>query len=146
MPEVTWKTKYLRFVVVARKEKTTVWAVESISTGNRLGIVEWYGPWHQYTFTPDVGTVYNGACLGHLRLFIDSRMKDHRNHLVAGKGTPPSKPTNRVELKRDLRALQERYSAIKDSEEPQDKEEAARLLRLHENVRMQLVDVGEGDR
>ena len=73
-------------------------------------------------------------------------MKDHRNHLTAGKGTPPSKTTNRVELKRDLRALHERYLAIKDSEEPQDKEEAARLLRLHENVRMQLVDVGEGDR
>jgi hypothetical protein len=138
-PEVTWKTKYLRFVVIARKEKTTVWAVESISTGNRLGIVEWYG---QYTFTPDVGTVYNGACLGHLRLFVDSRMKDHRNHL-AGKGTPPRKPTNRVELKRDLRALRERYLLIEDSEEPEDKEEKVRLLRLHEDVRMQLIDVGE---
>jgi len=143
--EVTWKTRCIRFVKTGEKEKTTVWAVESISTGNRLGVVEWYGPWHQYTFTPDVGTVYNGACLGNIRLFIDNRMKDHRNHLTAGKGSGTARGClNRVELKRDLRALHERYLAIKDSDRLEDKKEAARLLRLHENVRMQLIDMGDG--
>jgi hypothetical protein len=48
------------------------------------------------------------------------------------------------ELRRDLRALHERYLAIKDSEKPEDRKEAARLLRLHENVRMQLIDMGDG--
>lgn len=39
--------------------------------------------------------------------------------------------------------MRERYLLIEDSEEPEDKEEKVRLLRLHEDVRMQLIDVGE---
>lgn len=141
MSEVTWKTRYIRFVKTGEKEKTSVWAVESIASGSHLGSIEWHGPWRQYVFSPVVGAVFNGACLGNIRLFIDNRMKDHRNHLTAGKG---SERVNRVELKRDLRALNERYLAIKDSDRLEDKKEAARLLQLHENVRMQLMEMGGG--
>jgi hypothetical protein len=49
-----------------------------------------------------------------------------------------------VELKSDLRALNERYLAIKDSDKIEDKKETARLLQLHENVRMQLMEMGGG--
>lgn len=49
----------------------------------------------------------------------------------------------RRELKRDLRALGQRYRGIMESREPEDVKEAARLLQLHEKVRMQLVEMGD---
>ncbi len=57
-----------------------------------------------------------------------------------------TKTRHKLELRRDLRALRERWQAIKDSSQPEDKKEAARLLRLHEDVRMQLIDTGEDER
>jgi hypothetical protein len=48
--------------------------------------------------------------------------------------------SGKLQLRRDLKALWERYEAIKDSPEAEDKEEAKRLLRQHEHVRMELID------
>ena len=134
----------MRFRLAARKERTKVWVVENISSGGRLGSVEWSGPWRQYVFFPMAETVFNGGCLGDLRLFLDSRNADHQRELLAARASKPVAPqgkkVDRRELRRDLRALGERYAALKDSEKPEDKEEATRLLTLHENIRQQLME------
>ena len=47
------------------------------------------------------------------------------------------------QLRKDLRAVQERYLEIRDSTNPEDVEEVRRLMRQHEHLRLELLDYGE---
>lgn len=64
--------KYIHFVEVKKKPKTSVWECRNNSSGDCLGIVKWYGPWRQYCFfpTPIDGLVFNAACLKNICHFI----------------------------------------------------------------------------
>ena len=35
-----------------------------------LGYIKWYGPWRQYTFQPEGGTVFEHQCLQDIRAFL----------------------------------------------------------------------------
>ena len=56
-------TQYMTFALVGKTAKTNIWAVNNRSSGGRLGMVKWYGPWRQYCFFPEPDTVFNKGCL-----------------------------------------------------------------------------------
>jgi hypothetical protein len=57
---------------------TNVYAVRTKSGGSRLGQIQWYAPWRQYTFDPDYGTTYSAGCLGEIAQFIEREMADRK--------------------------------------------------------------------
>jgi len=63
--------KYIYFIKVEDKPKTSVWHCRSRSSDDELlGIVEWYGPWRQYCFSPEAQTVFNVTCFDDISNFI----------------------------------------------------------------------------
>lgn len=64
---------YLRFVEESPSPsgKTRRWGVFSAFRGDRLGTISWYGPWRQYTFSPEPETVWNKDCLRDLAHFLE---------------------------------------------------------------------------
>ena len=68
-----WRnSKYLAFAWsgLSASGLTERWAVTSMSSGDRLGGVAWYGPWRQYTFDPERGTLFNSGCLAEIAAFL----------------------------------------------------------------------------
>lgn len=63
-------SKYLEFNVIEEKPKTKVIGIWSKKNGNRLGIIKWYGPWRQYAFFPETGTIFNIECLNDISEYI----------------------------------------------------------------------------
>lgn len=63
-------SKYLEFSLIERKPKTKVIGVWSKKSANRLGVIKWYGPWRQYVFFPDLGTLFNAECLNDIQSYI----------------------------------------------------------------------------
>jgi hypothetical protein len=77
--EVTFETKYLRFVEVVWPGKTRKWEVQSIrQNGHVLGHVGWWGPWRQYAFHPVDKTLWDAKCLSDVIGFIARQMEDWR--------------------------------------------------------------------
>jgi hypothetical protein len=68
--------EYLDFVLVRDTGKTKVYSVDSRSQGARLAILNWYGPWRQYTLSPEPDTVWNKTCLLDVINFIDKLMRE----------------------------------------------------------------------
>lgn len=67
--------RYIHFVEVEKKPKTSVWSCRNNRTGRPLGIVEWYGPWRQYCYSstgpPVAGrVVYSEGCLADIIAFL----------------------------------------------------------------------------
>ena len=73
--------KYIHFIKVAEKPKTSVWSCRNNSSGDELGEVKWYPAWRQYCYFPTVQAVYSDGCLKDISSFIQSMNK-------------PSSPTN----------------------------------------------------
>lgn len=63
-------SKYLNFLLLERKPKTSVVDVISKLYGFRLGIIRWYGAWRQYAFFPEEGTIFNVECLDDIQSYI----------------------------------------------------------------------------
>jgi len=63
-------SKYLEFQFLERKPKTKVIGVYSKRSGDRLGIIKWYGAWRQYAFFPSGNTLYNVECLNDIIIYI----------------------------------------------------------------------------
>lgn len=63
--------KYMRAQEQPRMpgHKTSKWHIYSRGS-DRLGVVEWYGAWHQYIFVPDEYTVFSAGCMRDLIEFI----------------------------------------------------------------------------
>ena len=62
--EIFYTTKWLKFEVVARGSLTV--KVEVLNTsGEHLGLIGWYSPWRQYTFTPtsEAELTFNDGCI-----------------------------------------------------------------------------------
>lgn len=64
--------KYIHFVKVADKPKTTVWECMNSKHSEKLGIIKWYAPWRQYCYFSTVQAVYNIGCLNDITDFIAS--------------------------------------------------------------------------
>ena len=64
-------TKYMTFVLVERKPKTTVWDILNRKSGFPLGRIAWYGPWRQYVCSLVEDAVFNNGCLRDIAEFLD---------------------------------------------------------------------------
>jgi hypothetical protein len=57
------ESQYLEFRSLEDKPKTKVWEVVSKTSGDRLGVIKFFGRWRQYTFFPEKETAWNNQCL-----------------------------------------------------------------------------------
>lgn len=76
-----WRnSKYLEFkpIAVQPQRRTQRWGVVSKSSGDVLGLVEWYGPWRQYIVEPREGCVFNNGCLNDISAFLTEQNEAHR--------------------------------------------------------------------
>jgi len=71
-------SKYLIFKLVLQEEKTPVWDVISKKHGDKLGAIQWYPEWQQYTFFPEPDTIWNPECLRDVCKFIRELMEDRK--------------------------------------------------------------------
>ena len=69
--------KYINFVEVESKGKTSVWMCLS-KDAYKLGEVKWYGPWRQYCFFPE-NAIFNKGCLEDVNDFIKQLMDLRKN-------------------------------------------------------------------
>jgi hypothetical protein len=77
-----FESEYLRFYEVQVKvgRKTRAWLVTSTS-GNKLGVVSFYGAWRQYVFYPEPDTIFNKGCMNDLARFCDEQTSAWREGL-----------------------------------------------------------------
>lgn len=76
--------RYVRFIKVADKPRTTVWTCRNNRTGGELGRVRWYGPWRQYCYFPGAQAVYSGGCLKDICSFLAELTEERKQ--------PPDRP------------------------------------------------------
>ncbi|HET6456308.1 MAG TPA: hypothetical protein VFI02_18025 [Armatimonadota bacterium] len=72
---------YIHFVRHDRdpsKKKTDVWEIHNNKSNDLLGYIEWHGPWRQYCFFPEAGTIFNIGCLADIDAFIREAMQNWR--------------------------------------------------------------------
>jgi len=62
--------KYIYFIWLKNKPKTSVWHCRNQGSNDLLGEVKWYGPWRQYCFFPEMATVFNNTCLDDVNHFM----------------------------------------------------------------------------
>ena len=74
---------YLKFLEVARKPKTSVVGVFSVSQQCRLGTIAWHGPWRQYVFEPKPNTIWSAGCLRD----VEEKLAGLREEMKARKGS-----------------------------------------------------------
>lgn len=72
-------TKYMTFMLVDRKSKTTEWDVINNKSDTLLGTVAWYGPWRQYTFEAIDQPILNNGCLVELADFLSELNTKQKN-------------------------------------------------------------------
>lgn len=58
--------------------KTDQWMVLSVSNGDNLGVIRWYGPWRQYCFFPSMACLFSAGCLQAISQFIREEMEARR--------------------------------------------------------------------
>jgi hypothetical protein len=62
--------QYIVMMLVYQKPRTKVWDVLNKASGNKIGRIGWYGPWHQYCFLPMPNTVFSKGCMTDIIDFI----------------------------------------------------------------------------
>lgn len=62
--------KYIEFIKVEQKPKTSVWECLNKAVGIPLGTIAWYGPWRQYCFCPEAECVFSSGCLADIQHFM----------------------------------------------------------------------------
>ena len=71
------KTKYMTFVKVGQKPKTSEWHVINNSSGFVLGSIQWYGAWRQYVIFTNECT-FNNNCLDDISQFLTRLNNEQR--------------------------------------------------------------------
>lgn len=66
MPE----PKYIHFVKIEEKPKTSVWSVVNNTGDYPIGIIRWNPGWRQYCFYPETDIVFSVGCLQDICQFI----------------------------------------------------------------------------
>lgn len=56
----------------SKSGKTNTYSVTNNRSGGKLGTIMWWGPWRQYVFFPQSGTLYSKGCLHDIEDFIDT--------------------------------------------------------------------------
>lgn len=68
------KSEWLRFLLLEKKQKTSIWRVES-NNGEQLGLIRWYPQWRQYCFFNNTDNmIYAQSCLKDIANFIKEQM------------------------------------------------------------------------
>jgi hypothetical protein len=62
--------RYIHFVKVGEKPRTSVWSCRNNRNGAELGRVKWHPPWRQYCYFPAASTVFSSGCLADIETFI----------------------------------------------------------------------------
>jgi hypothetical protein len=89
-----WEGKYLGFKYTGKLKPTATtytWTVEVLKYQDPIGKVRWWGPWHQYTFSPDPNTLFDHSCLTEIAEFCVMQTKKFRN-TWAPRGEQKRKP------------------------------------------------------
>lgn len=60
------------------KKKTKTIEVLSRRHGDLLGTLKWYGPWRQYVFFPEPGSLYSSGCLADIETAISTLMSNRK--------------------------------------------------------------------
>jgi hypothetical protein len=63
MTPSVFKAKYINFVKIEDKPKTSVWSCRNNSGDYQIGIVKWHPSWRQYCFFPAPYMVFSVGCL-----------------------------------------------------------------------------------
>lgn len=71
-------SKYITFNLIESKPKTKVYSIINIASDCSIGIIKWYGSWHQYCFFPNPDTVFSRGCLNDITEFIEKEMKERK--------------------------------------------------------------------
>jgi hypothetical protein len=100
--------RYLRFEMVEKKPTTEVYVVSSLKKFDTevLAKISWYGKWRRYVFYPSEGTLFDAACLGEVKEFIDNLMKERKQaNMVRGQRVGKTAPSpQRMENNQDTGA------------------------------------------
>lgn len=64
--------KYVYFVKLEDKPKTSVWSCRNIRSDAELGIIKWHSPWRQYCYftTTQWPIIYSTDCFEDINHFI----------------------------------------------------------------------------
>lgn len=77
--ETIAQSEYLKFIdATPTGRKTSILLVQSVTHGNILGEIRWYGAWRQYAFWPRAGTIWNTQCLRDVNERIEALMAARR--------------------------------------------------------------------
>jgi len=71
------RTKYMTFIKVGQKPKTSVWNIENNESGFVLGTISWYGAWRQYVVDTKE-CVFNKGCLDTISEFLTKLNNEQR--------------------------------------------------------------------
>lgn len=66
------------YMIINRKPKTEVYAVNVKSNGTPLGEIKYHPAWRQYVFEPFSATIYSSGCMANLLKFIKDLNKKLR--------------------------------------------------------------------
>ncbi len=70
--------EYIRFVEHEWKDpgrKTAKYSCVNKRSEDKIGVVEWYGPWRQFVFAPEYDTVFEPKCLMAICEFLAQLME-----------------------------------------------------------------------
>ena len=71
-------SQYLEFALIHDTGKTKVISVDSKSSGARLAVIKWYGPWRQYVLEPESDTIWNRDCLEDVNAQMKALLAERR--------------------------------------------------------------------
>lgn len=70
------KSKWLKFKLLTKGNRTSIWSVESKK--ECLGLIKWYSRWRQYCFISygcnNYSIIYSQSCLRDIAEFIKEQM------------------------------------------------------------------------
>lgn len=64
--------RFIHFVEIERKAKTSVFSCRNNRSGEELGQVRWYPAWRRYCYFPTVQAIYSAGCLADIQHFMEA--------------------------------------------------------------------------
>ena len=68
--ELKTRYKYIHFLKIADKPKTSVWSCCNNKSEEELGQIKWYPGWRQYCYFPTTQAVYSVGCFEDVNDFM----------------------------------------------------------------------------
>lgn len=81
MGEIVRTLQYIVIIHSENKPLTKTFIVKSKHYSNKLGTIQWYGPWRQYILDTEPKCQFSAGCLEDLGTFLKELNDEHRRHL-----------------------------------------------------------------